>query len=130
VAGVLVIVSALFVENTLKIDDPVGAASVHGANGAWGVLALGLFADGRYGEGWNGVPGPVRGLLYGDPSQLAASVIGIVAAVAWAATITFITMRVADSLAGNRSSARDEVEGLDVPELGLEGYAAEGAAPE
>ena len=57
VAGVLVINSAMFIENVLKIDDPVGASSVHGACGAWGILALGLFADGRYGDGWNGVPG-------------------------------------------------------------------------
>jgi Amt family ammonium transporter len=130
VAGVLVIVSALFVENTLKIDDPVGAASVHGTNGAWGVLSVGLFADGRYGDGWNGVPGPVRGLFYGDPSQLSASLIGIATAVAWSGALTFITMRIADALIGNRTSPRDEIEGLDVPELGLEGYAAEGAAPE
>jgi len=74
VAGVLVIVSALFIENTLKIDDPVGASSVHGTCGAWGILSLGLFADGRYGEGWNGVPGTVRGLMYGDAGQLAAAI--------------------------------------------------------
>ena len=67
VSGMLVIASAMFIENTLKIDDPVGASSVHGVCGAWGIVALGLFADGRYGDGWNGVAGPVRGLLYGDP---------------------------------------------------------------
>ena len=57
---------------TLKIDDPVGAIAVHGVNGAWGVLSLGLFADGTYGDGWNGVPGTVKGLFYGDASQFAA----------------------------------------------------------
>ena len=127
VAGVLVILSAMFVEKTLKVDDPVGAFSVHGANGAWGVIALGLFADGRYGDGWNGVPGPVRGLFYGDASQLAASIIGVVVCFLWTAAVTSITMRVLDVLVGNRASPRDEVEGLDVPELGIEGYAAEGA---
>ena len=69
VAGVLVVVSAMFIETVLKIDDPVGASSVHGVCGAWGILSLGLFADGRYGDGWNGVPGTVRGLFYGDPVQ-------------------------------------------------------------
>ena len=60
------VVSVFFVERTLKIDDPVGAISVHGVNGAWGVLSLGLFADGTYGDGWNGVAGTVKGLFYGD----------------------------------------------------------------
>lgn len=55
VAGALVIWSVFFVERTLKIDDPVGAISVHGVNGAWGVLSLGMMANGSYGAGWNGV---------------------------------------------------------------------------
>ena len=72
VAGVLVIVVYNFVDRKLKIDDPVGAFAVHGANGAWGVLSLGLFADGSYGDGWNGVPGTVKGLFYGDGKQFLA----------------------------------------------------------
>jgi Amt family ammonium transporter len=55
IAGVLVILGVLIVERILKVDDPVGAVAVHGVNGAWGVLALGLFANGSYGAGWNGV---------------------------------------------------------------------------
>ena len=54
IAGVLVIESVFFVERTLKIDDPVGAISVHGVCGSFGVLAVGLFANGSYGVGWNG----------------------------------------------------------------------------
>ena len=69
ISGVLVCVAVFFIEGTLKVDDPVGAISVHGVNGAWGVLSLGLFADGKYGDGWNGVPGTVTGLFYGDASQ-------------------------------------------------------------
>ena len=57
VAGVLVVVAAMFIDAKLKIDDPVGASAVHGVNGAWGVLALGLFANGTYGDGLNGVKG-------------------------------------------------------------------------
>jgi Amt family ammonium transporter len=125
VAGVLVINSALFIENVLKIDDPVGASSVHGACGTWGILALGLFADGRYGEGWNGVPGKVRGLFYGDPGQLAAGCIGILAAVAWAGLMTYLVLRGIDALVGNRVPPADEIGGLDVPEMGMEGYAME-----
>ena len=92
-AGVLVINSAMFIENVLKIDDPVGASSVHGACGAWGILALGLFADGRYGDGWNGVPGKVRGLFYGDGKQFVAECIGIVVCVLWVGAMTVLTMR-------------------------------------
>src|SRR5213075_1911333 len=65
VAGVLVCAAVVFVERSLKIDDPVGAISVHGVCGLWGVLAVGLLADGTYGAGWNGVDGAVRGLFYG-----------------------------------------------------------------
>jgi Amt family ammonium transporter len=130
VAGVLVIVSAMFIENTLKIDDPVGASSVHGVCGAWGILSVGLFADGRYGEGWNGVPGTVRGLFYGDASQLGASCIGLLANVCWVATITFLAFRVLGALTPSRASVEDEVGGLDVPEMGIEGYAVEGGALE
>ncbi len=55
VAGLLVIWALFFVERVLRIDDPVGAVAVHGINGLWGVVALGLMADGSYGQGWNGV---------------------------------------------------------------------------
>ncbi|HEX9546389.1 MAG TPA: ammonium transporter, partial [Acidimicrobiales bacterium] len=75
-AGVLVCWSVFFIERTLKVDDPVGAISVHGTCGAWGVLSLGIFADGSYGDGFNGVPSTVKGILYGDPSQLVAQIIG------------------------------------------------------
>ena len=71
-SGVLVIWAALFVETTLKIDDPVGAIAVHGFNGTWGIVALGLFANGTYGDGLNGVPGTVKGLFYGDSGQFFA----------------------------------------------------------
>jgi len=126
VAGVLVIVSAMFIDNRLKIDDPVGASSVHGVCGAWGVLSVGLFADGRYGDGWNGVPGPVRGLLYGDGSQLVASAIGVLTCALWVGAISFVALRVLDLLIGNRVPADQEMGGLDVPEMGIEGYAVEG----
>ncbi|MDO8734866.1 MAG: ammonium transporter, partial [Elusimicrobiota bacterium] len=59
IAGVLVVESVYFIEGKLKLDDPVGAISVHGVNGLWGCLALGLFADGSYGDGWQGVAGTV-----------------------------------------------------------------------
>ncbi len=125
VAGVLVVVSAMFVENVLKIDDPVGASSVHGTCGAWGILSLGLFADGRYGDGWNGVPGKVRGLFYGDPAQFGAECVGLIANVLWVGTMTWVALKITDALVGNRVSAETETIGLDVPEMGMEGYSTE-----
>jgi Amt family ammonium transporter len=127
VAGVLMTLSVSFVENRLKIDDPVGAISVHGVCGAWGILSLGLLADGRYGEGWNGVPGTVRGLFYGDASQLGASVIGIVVCFLWTGGVTYGAFRLIDKLVGNRADERDEITGLDVPEVGVQGYVKDDA---
>ena len=122
VAGVLVCVAVIFIERSLKIDDPVGAIAVHGVNGAWGVLSLGLFADGTYGDGLNGVAGGVRGLLYGDPSQFLAQMIGTLACVAFIFPVTLAFFKVLDAVMGIRVSAEVELEGLDVPEMGGHGY--------
>jgi Amt family ammonium transporter len=122
VAGVLVCLAVIFIERTLKVDDPVGAIAVHGMNGAWGVLSLGLFADGTYGDGLNGVAGGVRGLLYGDPSQFLAQMIGTLACVAFIFPVTLAFFKVMDAVMGIRVSAEVEVEGLDVPEMGGHGY--------
>ena len=122
IAGVLVVAAVFFVERTLKVDDPVGAIAVHLVNGTWGVLALGLFADGTYGDGFNGVPGTVRGLFYGDASQFAAEVIGVVACVAFCFPAFYLTLKAIGATIGNRVPADVEVEGLDVPEMGMLGY--------
>ena len=126
IAGVLVVVSTLFIEHTVRIDDPVGAISVHGVNGTWGILALGLFADGSYGAGLNGVDGGVRGLLYGDGGQLVAGLIGIVTNVWFVGLSGALCFRLIDKLVGNRVPIADEIAGLDVPELGMEGYSNDG----
>jgi Amt family ammonium transporter len=125
VAGMLVVVAAMFIENTLKIDDPVGASAVHGVNGAWGILSLGLFADGTYGDGLNGVAGNVKGLFYGDAGQLVAELIGISANLLYVGAIAGLTLFVLGKTVGNRVSAEDEINGLDVPEMGVPGYSAE-----
>ena len=125
VAGVLVIVSAVFIETKLHIDDPVGASSVHAVCGAWGILALGLFANGAYGEGMNGVPGTVKGLFFGDAGQLAAECIGIAVNIAWVGSTAAISMKLVDAVFGNRAAREDELHGLDVPELGMPGYSDE-----
>ena len=122
VAGGLVIFAVFFVERTLKVDDPVGAVAVHGFNGAWGVLSLGLFADGTYGDGWNGVPGAVKGLFYGDASQLVAQLIGTITCIVVVYAMAWVTFKAIDLLIGNRVTADEEIAGLDIPEVGTLGY--------
>jgi Amt family ammonium transporter len=124
VAGVLVCLSVAFVESRLKVDDPVGAISVHGACGLWGVLSVGLFADGKsnYGGAWNGVTGSVTGLFYGDASQLVAQIIGIGTLIGFVFTFSFALNWVLDVFLGQRVSAESELEGLDLPEMGQLGY--------
>src|SRR4051795_9465118 len=92
IAGVLVIWSVLFVERVLKIDDPVGAVSVHGVNGAFGCLCVGLFATGAYGAGLNGVAAAPKGLFYGGGlNQLAAEAIGVLANFVWVSISAFVS---------------------------------------
>jgi len=122
VAGVLLCWGVFFVENSLKVDDPVGAIAVHGVNGAWGVISLGIFADGTYGDGFNGVEGTVRGLLYGGGSQLAAQVVGTLTCFGFIFSISWVFFKAMDMVMGMRVSAEEEMEGLDVPEMGVHGY--------
>jgi Amt family ammonium transporter len=124
IAGVLVVISCAFVENVLKVDDPVGAISVHGTNGLWGVLSVGLFADGtsNYGGSWNGVTGSVTGLFYGDASQLAAQLIGISTLIGFVFGLSFVINLLLEYFVGHRVSIETEVAGLDLPEMGQLGY--------
>ena len=86
----------------LKIDDPVGAVSVHGVYGAWGVIALGLFADGTYGDGWNGVAGTVKGLFYGDSGQFFAQCIGTLTNIVYVFAVSYVFFWVLDKVIGLR----------------------------
>ncbi len=122
VAGVLVIVTYNFLDRKLKIDDPVGAFAVHGANGAWGCLALGLFADGSYGDGWNGVSGTVKGLFYGDSGQFFAELIGVITCFVFVFVIMYIFFKISNKITPIRVPAAAEEAGLDIPEMGVIGY--------
>jgi Amt family ammonium transporter len=122
IAGLLLCGAVLFVERTLKIDDPVGAVSVHGVNGAWGVFALGLFADGTYGDALNGVEGSVTGLFYGDASQLAAQCIGILANIIYVGLIGYVVFKLMDVTIGLRVDPEQEAEGLDQYEVAVIAY--------
>jgi Amt family ammonium transporter len=131
VAGFLVVVSVFFLE-ARGVDDPVGAISVHGTNGLWGVLSVGIFANGAYGAGWNGVvreemvklygSDGVRGLLYGDFSQFAMQAIDCAVVALFGFVMAYVWFKVSDLITPIRVSAETEVEGLDGPEMGVLGY--------
>ena len=122
-AGVLVSVAVPFIDRTLRVDDPVGAISVHGVNGLFGVICVGLFADGTYGDGTNGVAGGVRGLFYGDASQLGAQLTGAFANIVWVGAASYVAWQITGAIVrGHRVSAAVEEEGLDMPEMGAAAY--------
>lgn len=122
ISGILV-VEAVFFFDKIGIDDAVGAISVHGVNGAWGCLSIGLFADGTYGDGWNGVSGTVKGLFYGGGlGQFWAELIGVITCFITLSVLSIICYKIAEVLVGNRVSLEVEIEGLDVPEMGVPGY--------
>jgi Amt family ammonium transporter len=125
IAGVLVIFAAGFIENRLKIDDPVGAIAVHGVCGSFGVLCVGIFANGSYGAGWNGsdVAG-VEGVVAGEWSQLGAQALGV--AVIWTVIfgVAFAFFKIQDKVmkGGIRPSEEMELAGMDLPEMGSLAY--------
>jgi len=122
IAGVLVVWSVLFWERR-GIDDPVGAISVHGVGGLWGLIAVGLFANGTFGEGHNGVAGNVKGLFYGSGGQLLAQIIAAVTCIAWNLVIGGAVFYAVGRLTGaNRVPPEIELAGLDIPEMGAPGY--------
>ncbi|MDN0060882.1 ammonium transporter [Mediterraneibacter glycyrrhizinilyticus] len=112
VAGFLVVLSVEFFDNVAKIDDPVGAVSVHMVNGMWGTLAVGLFS--------NGGDGVAPGLFYGGGfTQLGVQALGIVSVAAYVLIVMFIVFKVIDKTIGLRVPAQIEIDGLDMHEHGL-----------
>ena len=112
VAGILVVLSVEFFDNIAKIDDPVGAVSVHMVNGMWGTIAVGLFSNGGDGVG--------AGLFYGGGlSQLGIQLLGIVTVAAYVLVVMFIIFKLIDKTVGLRVPAEVEIDGLDVHEHGL-----------
>ena len=112
VAGILVVLSVEFFDNKAKIDDPVGAVSVHMANGMWGTIAVGLFSTGADGVG--------VGLFYGGGlAQLGVQVLGVIGIAAYTLITMFIVFKIIDKTVGLRVPAKIEIDGLDVHEHGL-----------
>ncbi|MGC9022341.1 MAG: ammonium transporter, partial [Dissulfurimicrobium sp.] len=122
IAGVLLCISVFFVERVMKVDDPVGAISVHGVNGAWGLLSLGLFADGTYGDGLNGITGAVKGLFYGDALQFVAQVAGVITNAVFVFVMMFVFFKLLDKIIPLRVSRELEIEGLDQAEVAVRAY--------
>jgi Amt family ammonium transporter len=125
IAGVLVIESILIIERRFKVDDPVGAISVHGVNGIFGVLAVGIFANGSYGAGWNGSGSDgVEGIIKGDWGQLGAQVLGalVIATVIFGLAFGFFKLQDRWTKGGIRPTEEDELAGLDLPEMGVLAY--------
>ena len=112
VAGLLVVISVEFFDNKAKIDDPVGAVSVHMVNGMWGTLAVGLFS--------NGGDGVAKGLFYGGGlGQLGVQALGIVSVAAYVLIVMFIVFKIIDKTVGLRVPSEVEIDGLDIHEHGL-----------
>ena len=130
-AGVLVCLGVLLNDRVLKIDDPCGAISVHGFCGWLGAVCVGIFADGTYGTGWNGVGVSsylghagqgVTGLLHGDAKQFMTQLLGATLCAMWAFGATYGVFWVVNRVKSIRVSPEAEVQGLDVPEFGLSSY--------
>ncbi len=113
IAGVIMIFGVDFIKNVIKADDPVGAVTVHGICGAWGVLAVGIFAAGNNG---------VEGLVAGNAEQLIPQIVGLLVAAAWGLGAGFILFKAIDLTMGLRASEEEELEGLDGPEHGASAY--------
>jgi Amt family ammonium transporter len=120
-AGVLVALSVEFIDKVLKIDDPVGAISVHGVCGAWGTLAVGLFAETRYGLASGA--GELNGLFFGGGMTLfMTQLTGVVTVFLWVFSTALLVFFAAKKLIGLRVSDEEQLKGLDISEHGMESY--------
>jgi ammonium transporter, Amt family len=130
-AGLLVCGGVLFNDRVLKVDDPCGAISVHGYCGWLGAVSVGIFADGAYGAGWNGVGATsylgnagqgVTGLIHGDTRQFLCQLMGATLYAVWAFGATYVVFWCVNKVKSMRVAPEVEEEGLDVPEFGMSAY--------
>jgi Amt family ammonium transporter len=113
---IMIFISYL-VERVFKVDDAVGAVPIHFGGGIWGLLMVGVFADGTYGG--------VSGLITGQGAQMVLQLINIGALIAWVAPTAFLTFFLIKKTIGLRASKKEELQGLDIPEHGIEAYPRE-----
>lgn len=122
IGGMLVVLSVEFIDKVLRVDDPVGAVSVHGVAGAWGTIATGLFAQASYGVA-SGV-GEVNGLFFGGGMRpLMVQLTGVSAVFVWVFAAAFALFSLIKVTVGLRVSGDEELKGLDIGEHGMESYA-------
>jgi ammonium transporter, Amt family len=130
-AGLLVCGGVLFNERFLRIDDPCGAVSVHGYCGWLGAVSVGIFADGTYGAGWNGVGTTsylghvgqgVTGLIHGDARQFLVQLAGATIYALWAFGGIYVVFSIVNKIRSMRVSPEVEEQGLDIPEFGMHAY--------
>ncbi|HET6486680.1 MAG TPA: ammonium transporter [Spirochaetia bacterium] len=121
-AGVIVCLAAFLLEK-IHVDDPVGAVPVHFFNGIWGLLSVGIFSDaGASSAGWNGVAGPVTGLIFGGTTQILAQLLEILSILVVVGGLSFLFFKLLSALKLLRSNPQHELMGLDMPEMGAQGY--------
>lgn len=111
--GIIFLGGTLLLESKARIDDPVGAIPVHGFNGVFGLISVGIFANGT---------GGVTGILYGNPAQLLAQLIGAVALLAWTLGTGYVLFKVLDLTMGLRVPSDEELAGLDNAHHGGDAY--------
>jgi Amt family ammonium transporter len=115
IGGILVVLSVLWVDRKLKIDDPVGAFSVHAVNGVWGTIAVGLFAQKEFGGS--------EGLFFsGGGSLLGVQLTGVLAVAIWAFGGSYLLFTIIKKTVGLRVTRNEELRGLDIDEHGMEAY--------
>jgi Amt family ammonium transporter len=123
IAGVLVVLSVLSFDR-IRIDDPVGALSVHLVCGIWGTLAIGLFANPTALGYAAGDAGPLAGLFCGGgPTQLGHQFVGVIAVGAFTLIGSLIVWSILKAFGGIRVDSAEEHRGLDLSEMGMEAYA-------
>ena len=105
IAGILVVYSVLFIERVLKVDDPVGAVSVHGVCGAFGTIAAGVF--------------DINGFSL---SVVGTQILGVATAFLWVFPLAFLLFKAIDKTIGLRVTPEEELDGLDIGEHGMEAY--------
>ncbi len=113
IAAPIMMGSLILIERVFKIDDPVGAISVHGVTGLWGLLAVGIFANGNNG---------VEGLVVGEGKQIVSQLISMGVVMAWGLVTGFALFMLLKVSMGVRATEAEELEGLDIPEHGLPAY--------
>lgn len=131
IAGWIVVEAVFFFEKR-GIDDPVGAISVHGVNGIWGLISVGIFSTGNYGAGWNGVvreamvkaygSDGVRGILYGDAGQLVMQIIDALVVAVFGFVMAYVWFKISDKITPIRVPEEIELEGQDMGEMGVLAY--------